>query len=261
MSRWKQQKQQNHHLSFITYVYHLKHPQTTQRQLVRIGAGRSKRSKIWSGEILSVYHLPPQLTAPGSPRTHSVPANYHSKTWTSIALRPVLRLEIENVYCFLAETSIEQNGSSKAKLLRGQIARKTWTRVQGPGGKQSLGKIIREATNTRKRINSWSSKLPLNRRLRIDLKVRNYLPSFFVDLPMHGVHRVQDLVPSRDDPLWGGVYSIWPVSIVTVTRGAVTQPESGGKIRICDWLHKSMTWALFTFVCVAWHGSAWHGMD
>ena len=91
--------------------------------------------------------------------------------------------------------------------------------------------------NTCKRGNSWSSQLPVDKRSKKDLTIRNYLPSFFVDLPMHGVHRVQDLVPSRDDPLCGGVYRLWPVSIVTIARGTVTQPESGGKIKICDWLH------------------------
>ena len=46
---------------------------------------------------------------------------------------------------------------------------------------------------------------------------------------------MQHFVPSRDDPLCGWVYGIRPVPIVTVTCGAVTEPESGGKITNCDW--------------------------
>ena len=62
------------------------------------------------------------------------------------------------------------------------------------------------------------------------IEINTYLSNDLVDVTPHRVHGVERLLPSRDDPPRGWVYGIQPVSIVTVTRGAVTQPESVEKV-------------------------------
>lgn len=56
-----------------------------------------------------------------------------------------------------------------------------------------------------------------------------YLTNILVNVSAHGVHSIESLVPSRNDPLWGWIYSIEPISVITVARVTVTQPKSGRK--------------------------------
>ena len=62
--------------------------------------------------------------------------------------------------------------------------------------------------------------------------LHDYLSYVLVDVSAHGVHGVESLVPSRDDPLCGWIYGVKPISIVAVTSVTVTQPKSGGRKRI-----------------------------